>query len=104
MIGAGVEGIQSHAGIPAVPFDAEGGTLRGFGVHADDDVVAEGQRRVQGALGELAEAAHGHDHQTLGGQRSVREPAQVEFESYHLVVALDPFHYPDRGPCQIRFH
>jgi hypothetical protein len=31
-----------------------------------DDVVAEGQGGVQGVFGELADAADGYDHQTLG--------------------------------------
>jgi hypothetical protein len=47
-----------------VPFGAEGGALRGFGVDTDgDDVVAEGQRCVQGVFGELADAADGYDYQ-----------------------------------------
>jgi hypothetical protein len=37
-------------------------------------------------LGELAEAGRRHDHQALGGQRTMREPAQVEFGSYRLVA------------------
>ncbi len=79
------KGVQSDAGVPAVPFGAEGGALPGFGVDADgDDVVAEGQCCTQGVLGELADAADGYDHQAVGRQRPVREPAQVEFESYSL--------------------
>jgi mycothione reductase len=58
------EGVQPNAGVPVVPFGAEGGALRGFGVDTDgDDVVAEGQRCVQGVFGELADAADGYDYQ-----------------------------------------
>jgi len=69
-----VEGLQPHPGIPAVPVGAERRALGGFGVDADgDDIVAQGQRRVQGVLGELADVADGHDHQAVGRPRPVRE-------------------------------
>src|SRR5260370_42615125 len=86
-----VEDVQPDAGVPSVPFGAEGGALRGFGVDADgDDVVAEGQRCVQGVLGELADAADGHDHQALGRQPAMRVPADVELESDRLESPLHP--------------
>jgi malate dehydrogenase (oxaloacetate-decarboxylating) len=69
-----VEGLQPHPGIPAVPVGAERRALGGFGVDADgDDIVAQGQRRVQGVLGELADVADGHDHQAVGRPRSGRQ-------------------------------
>jgi hypothetical protein len=44
-----VDGVQPDAGVPAVLFGAEGSALAGFGLDGEgEDVVAEGQRDVQG--------------------------------------------------------
>src|ERR1035438_4065533 len=81
-----IQGLQRYPRVPAVPVSAEGRALGGVGVDANgDDVIAQGQRRVQGVLGELADVADGYDHQAFGRPWPVRDASQLELEPHRLV-------------------